>query len=89
MARVIVGCRTSSFDSAGILLHRQTKTGPTNPDRKGGGIAIYHRASLQVGKIGLQSAPEAFEALAVLVPFPDGPVTLITWIIETDSSVLQ
>jgi len=51
---------------------------PTNPDRMGGGIAIYHRAPLRVGKIELQSAPETFEALAVSVPFPDGPVTLIT-----------
>ena len=51
---------------------------PSDPDRRGGGIVVYHRSSLRVGRIELHSTPKTFEALALSVPFQRGPVTLLT-----------
>ena len=49
----------------------------SDPDRRGGGIIIYHRDRLRTKKISLRDKPVTFEVLAVSVTSSRGPATVL------------
>ena len=80
---VLVATESWHQSSSDVAVRRSTPPGYSAVDRPRpdgssyGGIVIFHRSTLSVRRISIESSPTTFEALAVSVSSPRGPLTIL------------